>query len=1048
MQFIERMFNLWVTITSGVSLIAFVSVPTYCLAVAQMDTSFFARAWQAEHGLPENKVMAVEQDPDGYLWVGTQVGLYRFDGMRFQVATAVNEAGVQAGFIRVMLLDHRGRLWVAKDRGALVCLERGSVIHAFSKKDGLSTYQIRSMAEDKQGVIWLSDSQGVIFSVQKGIVKKYGALNGLTEEGPCFLASDMNGLLWFSRAGKVGIFSNEVFEIAFTLGKSSAILHTACTGGVWLFADRQLYRVREAAEPQPFGNLLPVNAGVQVTSLYEDRKGRLWAGTPSDGLFYLDKQGWRRVLISHPSILSISEDSEGNIWVGTQGGGLNRVRPRRLEIMGLDSGLPFDSVQSVCEDASGSIWAVGHNGLLARSQEDGWALVSNDAGWQGGQATCVAASTNGTVYIGTRNKGVIRYDKGIFAALCPARPPVARNVRMLMVSANGDVWVGPDTGKFIHRFRDGAFKAFEFPTPLTLRALVEDTHKNVWVSSVEGRLFRVRDDRLTEETFQTLSEPFAIRCLHATRDGSLWIGYAGRGLGRLKDGRFLSIRVTEGLWDDYVSQIISDEQGRLWMAGNRGIFYVALKDFDALVENKVVHVRSVLFGRGEDQPNLQANLGFWPDAVCTGDGNVLMSMLTGVAILRPDRIEVPKQGAFPTVIERVTVNARMVAASDSPIFYPKSGQSELLNLRKVAHLSSVGPGVLQMEVDYTALSFAASDSLGFRYMLEGVDSSWVEAGQRRTAYFGALRPGDYRFRVQSRTYDGEWIPSGAALSFTVLPFFWQTWWFQVACLFGFLAVTGGTIRAFERRRNQQRIERLEHEHAVERERMRIAKDLHDEMGPELTGITLLSDLAQGVDAPPDEIRSDVRKIGDMARGLSRSLSEIVWAVNPRNDSVESFVSYVCHFAEEYLRPAGIRCLMDIPGTSLTHELTMDVRHNLFMVIKEALNNVVKHASASQVQIRFEMNAESFSLTLKDNGCGFKSPVATMADKGDCVLPGCPVGNGLENMRHRIESLGGRFTLQSTPHEGTRIELALDFTPSLPGARVTPFADLNRKVNKG
>jgi signal transduction histidine kinase len=286
------------------------------------------------------------------------------------------------------------------------------------------------------------------------------------------------------------------------------------------------------------------------------------------------------------------------------------------------------------------------------------------------------------------------------------------------------------------------------------------------------------------------------------------------------------------------------------------------------------------------------------------------------------------------------------------------------------------------------------------------------------------------------------------LSFTVLPFFWQTWWFQISCLIGLLALTGGTIRAFERRRNQQRIERLEHEHAVERERMRIAKDLHDEMGPELTGITLLSDLAQGADAPPDEIKSDIRKIGDMSRGLSRSLSEIVWAVNPKNDSVESFVNYVCHFAEEYLRPAGIRCLLDIPDTSLTHELTMEVRHNLFMVIKEALNNVVKHAAATQVQLRFEMNAESFRLTLKDNGCGFKSPVAAMSESETHVTPRRPVGNGLDNMRHRIESLGGRFTLQSDPHAGTRIELELDFTPSCTGPRVTPFAYLHQKGDKG
>ena len=1010
------------------------------------DRAFFARAWQAEHGLPENKVVAVEQDPDGYLWVGTQVGLYRFDGMCFQEAVAANTAGVVSGLIRAMLLDAKGRLWVAKDQGVLVCLERGSVTQAFTPKDGFSKFQIRSMAYDTQSNIWLSDSQGNVYCVQNGKVENYGPLGGLTEGGPCWLASDVSGQIWFSRAGKMGVMRKGLFEVAFTWGKSSGFLQTARTGGVWLFADHQLYRVREAAEPQLIGDLLPVDAGVQVTSLYEDRKERLWAGTPSDGLFCFDKQGWRRVLTSHPSILSISEDSEGNIWVGTQGGGLNRVRPRRLEIMGLDTGLPFDAVQSVCEDASGTIWVAGHNGLLARSQEDGWTLVSNDVGWQGGEATCVAAGTNGTVYIGTRHKGVICYDKGVFGALCPARPPVARNVRMLMVSENGDVWVGPDTGKFLHRFRDGEFKTFELPAPLYVSAFTDDINKDVWVSSVEGRLFRIREDLLTEETSRTLSEPFAIRCLHATRDGSLWIGYAGRGLGRLKDGRFLQIRATEGLWDNYVSQIISDAQGRLWLAGNRGISYVALKDFDGLANGQGKRVRSVLFGRGEGLPNLQANQGGWPNVARTQSGNLLMSMLTGIAIIHPDRIEASTLNTFPTVIERVTVNGCMVAASDATTFYPAHDPSRLTNLKKGSTLLSLGPGVRQMEVDYTALSYAASDALDFRYMMEGLDSSWVEAGHRRTAYLGTLRPGDYRLRVQSRTYDGDWSPSGATVSFTVLPFFWQTWWFQISCLIGLLAVTGGTIRAFERRRNQQRIERLEHEHAVERERMRIAKDLHDEMGPELTGITLLSDLAQGADAPPDEIRSDVRKIGDMSRGLSRSLSEIVWAVNPKNDSVESFVSYVCHFAEEYLRPAGIRCLLDIPDASLTHELTMEVRHNLFMVIKEALNNVVKHAAATQVQLRFEMNAESFRLTLEDNGCGFKGPVVTLSDQGANVTPRRPVGNGLENMRHRIESLGGHFTLQSAPNAGTRIELELDFAPSRTAPRVTPFADLQQKMN--
>jgi signal transduction histidine kinase/ligand-binding sensor domain-containing protein len=992
------------------------------LAVAQPDTSFFARAWQAEHGLPENKVVAVEQDLDGYLWVGTQVGLYRFDGMRFQEATAVNMAGVTSGLIRMIFRDPCGRVWVAKDRSAIICLERGEIVQTLTQKDGLSTFQTRSMVMDKQGIVWLSDSRGSVFRVCKGKVELCVSLSVLLDSEPCLLSRDREGTVWFSQAGRVGMIRDGHREIRFTQGTASALIQTARAGGVWVLAEQYLYQITETKEPQKVGERFPLRPGVIITTLFEDREQRLWAGTDSDGLFYLDKQGWCKVATSHPAILSISEDDEGNLWIGTQGGGLNRVRPRRLDVLGLSSGLPFDAVQSICEATDGTLWVVGQNGQLARRVNGEWDLLSPKSGWCAGLATCVSASADGSVYIGTMKKRLIRHADGVFLSVSSTNRLFPAVISTLMTDSHGNLWFGSGTEKKLFRFRDNAVTTFEVPLPVSLsvKALAEGNDGSVWAATTEGFLFHVQKDTLTDETAKNPFAPFPIRYLHVSDDGTLWIGYAGRGLGRIKDGRFLHVGTREGLLDNYVSQILSDDKGRLWLAGNRGLSYVAVKDFDALARGQTERVRAVAFGQGEGQPNLQATIGFGSNAVRCWDGKILMAMLTGLAIVHTDRVTEPSS-RLPVVIEGVTINGHKSAAYDAPTFLPSEILPKLINLRRCVSLPSVGPGVLQMEVDYTALSLMASDTLEFRYKLKGVDSNWVEAGHRRTAYFGALRPGDYRLDVQSRTYDGEWSPSGATLSFAVLPFFWQTWWFQISCLIGLLAVTGGAIRVFERRRNQQRIERLEHEHAVERERLRIAKDLHDEMGPELTGITLLSDLAQGVDAPPDEVKSDVRKIGDMARGLSRSLSEIVWAVNPRNDSVESFVSYICHFAEEYLRPAGVRCLMDIPDTSLMYELSMDVRHNLFMVIKEALNNVVKHASATQVQIRFEMNAESFRLSLEDNGCGFKSP--------DGTTPKRPVGNGLDNMRNRIESLGGRFTLQSTPHAGTRIELALDFIPS-------------------
>jgi signal transduction histidine kinase/ligand-binding sensor domain-containing protein len=991
--------------------------------VNKANGELYTRAWQAEEGLPENMVVSVAQTPDHYLWVATHLGLFRFDGIRFQELGFVSDAGIPTGIIRVMLLDPAGRLWLAKDRGALVCLENGKVTQALTPADGLSTFQTRSMAVDKAGSVWLSDSKGSIFCVEGGRVRRYGSEEGLMAQPACWLASDLKGQIWCSQGGNISLFRDGRFQSSFKVNSASARIQTARRGGVWLCDGQQIYHAREGAPLEPLGNRLPDRTGMEVTALYEDRQNRLWAGTLSQGLFYWDGHNWLNAPTSHSAILGISEDTEGNIWVGTQGGGLNRIRSRALEILEPKDGLPFSTVHSVCESAAGDIWAVGQNGLLGREINGAWGAIKEEAGWNWGPATCVAAAPAGTVYIGTRENGVIRYQEGNFAPLALTNQLGISFVRLLTVSSNGDLWIGPDDGEFLQRVRNGVSTAFRLPAAAHLRAMVEGRDGDLWVASGEGLLLRIHEDTQLDETSKALGSTHPIRTLHATADGSIWIGYASRGLGRLKEGNFLLVRESDGLWDDYVSQITSDADGRLWLAGNRGIFYVAIKDFDALAEGRLKRLRSVTFGRGEGLPNLQASFDFWPNATRTQNGNLLMTMLSGLAVV--NLAETTKEPQLPPVVlEQVTANGQVMATHDHLAGGSDEGLPTPTNLRQVHRLPDLGPGVRQMDIEYTAFNFAAPDNLEFRYQLKGRDSDWVQAGNQRAAHFGTLSPGEYSFTAQARSYDGDWNEAGALLSFRVRPYFWQTWWFKSGSLMALLALTGGAIRYVERKRMQLRIERLEREHAVERERARIAKDIHDELGSQLTGITILSDLAQSADAPRPEILSDMRKIGAMSRGLTRSLAEIVWAVNPRNDNLESFVTYACHFAEEFLRPAGMRCFLEVPEVLPPVELSTEFRHNLFMMMKEAVNNVVKHARATQVRIRISMDSGRFKITIADDGCGFHMPTTPTTGERDSGLTRRLSGNGLENMRHRIESLGGEFNLHSAPGAGTKIEATL------------------------
>jgi signal transduction histidine kinase len=333
------------------------------------------------------------------------------------------------------------------------------------------------------------------------------------------------------------------------------------------------------------------------------------------------------------------------------------------------------------------------------------------------------------------------------------------------------------------------------------------------------------------------------------------------------------------------------------------------------------------------------------------------------------------------------------------------------------------PNYGRLEIDFTSLSFVGIENIRFRYRLAGLEKDWTEVpSDERAAKYSRMPAGDYRFEVTACNSEGVWNETGPVLAITVLPYFWQTWWFITSAgvlLLG-LAVTGA--RYIENKRVKRQLAQLERERMIERERARIAKDIHDDLGANLTEITLLSELAQSSDAPAQEVQSDVRRIATKARDLTHSLDEIVWAVNPRNDTLDSFVTYTCIHAEDYLKTAGIRCRLKVPGKVESRALATDVRHNLFLVVKEALNNIIKHANATEVLISFSLERSRFEIAIKDNGRGFNFTEMSAAAKESKERPAG--GNGLLNMRQRMEDIGGSFELQSAPGEGTAIRLVV------------------------
>jgi signal transduction histidine kinase len=340
----------------------------------------------------------------------------------------------------------------------------------------------------------------------------------------------------------------------------------------------------------------------------------------------------------------------------------------------------------------------------------------------------------------------------------------------------------------------------------------------------------------------------------------------------------------------------------------------------------------------------------------------------------------------------------------------------------------IPPGGRRFELRYTAPSFTAAEKVRFRRRLEGLEENWSEPTAERFAPYSYLPPGDYTFRVIACNNDGLWNEQGATLAFTVLPAFYQTWWFSSLAVLAGAGAVGGIAYGISRRRHRHRLEHLERQRALERERARIARDIHDDLGASLTRITLLSQSVGAELEVPTQARADVDQIYQTARDLTRAMDEIVWAVNPKHDTLDSLVTYLGRFAQSFMSTAGIRCRLEAPMEFPHTSLTSEIRHNVFLAFKEALNNVIKHAKATEVRVLLELERDRFTLTLVDNGCGFDREQRAPRSAEGAESARTASGNGLMNMQRRLEEISGLCKVITAPGEGTRVEFSIPFKP--------------------
>jgi signal transduction histidine kinase len=566
------------------------------------------------------------------------------------------------------------------------------------------------------------------------------------------------------------------------------------------------------------------------------------------------------------------------------------------------------------------------------------------------------------------------------------------------------LWVGSQNG-ILRRLKNGQFTTFTNGLPAApLTALAQAPDGTLWIGSYGKGLGRFKDGRceLFGRAQGLLSDLIITLCLDS--QGVLWVGTEGGGLSCVQDGVIRSFSRQHGLIDDTVLQIVEDEAANLWLVSHHGIFRIARGELNELANGKLAYVHPRVFGRSDGMESEEC-AGGADTCVRTREGQLCFS--TGHGIVMIDPKQTAEAGPPPTVrLEEVLVDGR---PEPLPAATALSSESEPLAANRLL----IPPRKRRFEFHYTGLYFSAPEKVRFRYRLNGLDADWVEAGGGRVAYYNYVPPGRYQFEVVAHNGNGIWSQIGAGVALTVQPQFWQTWWFMLLAFVGLSGSIAGTVRLIEKRKARVQMQRLELERAMERERTRIARDIHDDLGARLTMISMLSDAAEREAHQGKTINDYVHNIRAAAREMFAQLDETVWAVNPHNDRLDRLAEYIIQYTERFFRHTPIRCRIKVSGDVPATMIAAEQRHNLFLAIKEALNNAARHSGAKEIQVEIAYADPVLAVSVRDNGIGFA------AAEGEAL------GHGLNNMRSRLENLGGRFELQTQPGQGTTIRLEFD-----------------------
>ncbi len=951
------------------------------LGLAAAATGYGIDFWREAEGLPQSRVRAIAQTHDGYIWLGTDGGAVRFNGASFTAFTVEN-GSLKDNEVWALQEDDEHALWIGTFGGGLTRLKDGR-FKTFTTADGLPDDIVTRIEKDASGDLWIATSSGFSRYSHGRFIRIESPDRSVTATRDTICARSPHDV-FIALSSQVLRLSDGRFEPLGGLVRKGdgAIEKLICAadGSFWVGFGSGAIKNWKAGRVDTYRP--PHGPSTTITALYQDAGGGVWAALGGticrlrNGRFEPLPLGDERADLG--AVYSMHLDREGNLWVGLQSNGLGRLRVKQISTLPVPEGAPDEIARCVYQDRRGDV-LVGASSGFGRYREGRLLSRTSLPGGRSGPVRSFAEDPQGRLWIAA-GKDLLLLERGRLTGFPGWR--ASSEITVIYGDALGGMWVGTDWDG-LYQWTGRAFRNYRSQDGLAgnrIRALLRDRQGALWISAVGAGVSRFSQGRFTNYGTGAGLAGNRVYAIHEDEGGTLWFATRG-GLTRLKDGKFFSYTSASGLLVDFVYSILDDGLGNFWFSSAQGIFKVGKAELADFADGRAKKVVSVSYGVRDGMKTRACNVGNQPIAWKTTGGLMLFSSLKGLVVVAPNRVT--SSSYIPPVhIESVSVNRRPQPLDREP---------------------SLSLGAGEVEIDYAALSYVDPEKVRFKYMLQGSDSDWVDAGGRRFAYYANLRPGRYLFRVIAGTVGGSWNEVGASFGFYLRPYFYQTRTFIGAIVSGVLLLAWLLYRL--------RVHELKARYsAVLAERNRISQDIHDTFAQNLAGIALQLD---SMTMQLEEIPQSLKERLDEACNLTRySLAEVRRAVGDlRADELarEELPAALPAIARRMAANSAVEPSIQVVGTP--KRLNPVTEKNLLRIFQEALANALKHANAQAIDVELRYEREDLVLRVRDDGRGFDAEMAIPLGIGHY---------GLTGMRERTERIGGRLTLRSAPGEGTEL----------------------------